>query len=411
MWFARAAGESAGGRIPGPRCSRLRDDPRKQALTVPALSDRPFAFFVHHQGRGHAKRCEAILRELGRPAVVMCADPGLFTDLPEGTEVVALPDMIGAPSRTPGLHAVPNPASLHCVPLGVPQMREHMGIIAEVLRARDPALFFVDVSAEIALLARILSVPAVKVRMHGDRDDPGHRAAYEACVGLVAPFGEAIEQEDYPRAFRAKTFYAGGLCTTTAPVPEKGAARARLGLDADREMILVLSGGGGAGTPYAPLTMGCRALPEADWHVIGRASREGHETDFANLTEHGWVDDPLAWIASADVVVASAGDNTVHEIARVGRPFLVVPEWRYFDEQRRKALGLARAGAAHLSETWPGSDAAWRAAIEGARAVDRQAQAGLFRPDAGARIARYLRETADALWAGEGAGASAMAAE
>ena len=361
--------------------------------------DRPFVFFVHHQGRGHAKRCEAILRHLGRPAVVLCADPSLFGALPEGTAVVRLPNMIGAPSRTPGLHAVPNPPSLHCVPLGVAEMREHMGTIAEVLATRDPALFFVDVSAEIAVLSRILSVPAVKVRMHGDRDDPGHRAAYEACVGLVAPYDEAIEQEGYPDAFRAKTFYSGGLCTTTAPVPERAAARARLGLDPGRDVVLVLSGGGGSGTPYAPLTMGCRAVPDADWHVIGRASREGHETDFANLTEHGWVDDPLAWIAASDVVVASAGDNTVHEVARVGRPFLVVPEWRYFDEQVHKARGLARAGAAHALEAWPGSDAGWRDAIERARAVDPSAQAALFREDAGERIAGYLCSLADALWA------------
>ena len=364
---------------------------------------RPFVFFVHHQGRGHAKRCEAILRHLGRPAVILCADPELFTDLPDDAEVVALPNMIGAPSRAPGLHAVPNPPSLHCVPVGVDAMRRHMGLIAETLHRRDPALFFVDVSAEIAVLGRILSVPTVKVRMHGDRNDPGHTAAYEACVGLVAPYDEAIEQPDYPDAFRAKTFYSGGLCATTQAVPDRAQARAKLGLDAGREVILVLSGGGGAGTPLAPLTMGCRAVPDAGWHVIGTASREGHETDFANLTEHGWVDDPLAWIAAADVVVASAGDNTVHEVARVGRPFLVVPEWRYFDEQAFKARGLAAAGAAHYEATWPGSDAAWREAIGAARAVEPAVQAALFREDAGARIADYLRGTADGLWAGEDA--------
>ena len=365
------------------------------------MTTQPLAFFVHHQGRGHAKRCEAILRHARRPAVVMCADPDLFTDLPAGTELVRLPNMIGAPSATPALHDQPNPASLHCVPLGVAEQREHMGVIAEVLRARNPALFFVDVSAEIAILARILSVPAVKVRMHGDRSDAGHEAAYEACVGLLAPYDEAIEQADYPARFRAKTFYSGGLCTTTDPVPEKAAARRTLGLPAERPTILVLAGGGGGGTPYAPRTMGCRAVPDADWHVIGPVAREGHETDFGNLTLHGWVDDPLAWIAAADTVIASAGDNTVHEIARVNRPFLCVPEWRYFGEQHEKARAMARAGAAHTLEVWPSSDAGWRAAIEGARGIDLDAQAALFDPKAGAKIASYLEETADRLWAGE----------
>ena len=365
------------------------------------MTERPLAFFVHHQGRGHVRRCEAILRHARRPAVVMCADPELFTGLPGGTEVVRLPNMIGAPSRTPALHDEPNPPSLHCVPLGVAEQREHMGIIAETLRARDPALFFIDVSAEIALLSRILSVPAVKVRMHGDRTDPGHTAAYEACVGLVAPYDASIEQPDYAERFRAKTFYSGGLCTTTDPVPEKAEARARLGLPAERPLILVLAGGGGGGSPYAPLTMGCRAVPDADWHVIGPVAREGHETDFGNLTLHGWVDDPLAWIAAADTVIASAGDNTVHEIARVGRPFLCVPEWRYFGEQHDKARALAGARAAHVLDVWPSSDAGWRAALDGARSIDLDAQGSLFDPEAGRKIAGYLEETADRLWAGE----------
>ena len=362
---------------------------------------QPFVFFVHHQGRGHARRCEAILRHAQRPAVVMCADPSLFTDLPADTEVVRLPNMIGAPSRTPALHDVPNPASLHCVPLGVDAQREHMAVVAEVLRTRDPALFFIDVSAELAILARILSVPAVKVRMHGDRTDPGHTAAYEACVGLLAPYDEAIEQDDYDPRFRAKTFYSGGLCTTTDPVPTKADARAALGLPAERELIVVLAGGGGGGTPYAPLTMGCRAVPDADWHVIGPVAREGHETDFGNLTLHGWVDDPLSWLAAADTVIASAGDNTVHEIARVNRPFLCVPEWRYFGEQHDKARALAKARAAHTLEVWPSSDAGWRAAIDGAGRIDLQAQAALFAEDAGARIADYLEDTAQRLWSGE----------
>jgi predicted glycosyltransferase len=365
------------------------------------MTTRPIAFFVHHQGRGHAKRGEAICAHLRRPALVLCARADLFTSLPESAQVIGLPDMIGAPSRTEALHGEPAPPSLHCLPLGVDEQRRHMGEIARVLTEADPALFFVDVSAEIALLSRIMSVPAVKVRMHGDRSDPCHTAAYEACVGLVAPFDEAIEQADYDDRFRAKTFYAGGLCDTSRPVPEKAAARARLGLPQDRELILVLSGGGGSGTPYAPLTMGCRALPQADWHVIGVAGREGHETDFANLTEHGWVDDPLSWIAAADLVMGSAGDNTVHEVARVGRPFLCVPEWRYFGEQHAKAEALARADAAHVLQVWPSSDRGWRDAAAAAFALDLDVQRRLFAEDAGARIAGYLDELADRLWDGE----------
>ncbi len=96
----------------------------------------------------------------------------------------------------------------------------------------------------------------------------------------------------------------------------------KLGLPDDPTVILVLTGGGGSGTPFAPLTMGARAVPDALWLVAGPLHRRGHETDFANLRELGWVSNVTDHIAAADIVIASAGDNTVHEIARVGAKFV-----------------------------------------------------------------------------------------
>ena len=41
---------------------------------------KPIAFFVHHQGRGHANRTRALVAEFSaaRPVSVLTADPGLF---------------------------------------------------------------------------------------------------------------------------------------------------------------------------------------------------------------------------------------------------------------------------------------------------------------------------------------------
>ena len=310
-------------------------------------AERPIGFFVHHQGRGHARRCEAIIRAMRpRPVTIFTADPSILSDDLD-VEVVALPNMIGAPSTTPGLDALTPPERLHCVPLGVEKITDTMAAMVGWAARERPALMVIDVSAEIALLMRLLSVPAIKIRMHGDRNDSFHLAAYDACVGLLAPFDEAIEQADYPAFARSKTCYTGGLCTTVDAVPDKAEARARLGLAADREVIVAVSGGGGTGTPYAPLTMAARARPQTQWITIGPLHREGHETEFANLENRGWVESPLDYIAAADLVVASAGDNTVTEIARVGRPFLCVPEWRYFDEQVAKAREMAASALCH----------------------------------------------------------------
>ncbi|NVD45074.1 glycosyltransferase [Qipengyuania atrilutea] len=362
---------------------------------------KPIVFFAHHQGRGHANRIMAILDHLPetRPVTILTAAPQQFDERSREADLVQLPNMIGAPSRSGALHDQPTPELLHCVPLGVEEMRRHMGIIAETLRDADPALFVVDVSAEIALLSRIMSVPAVTIRMHGDRGDLAHLAGYEACVAMLAPFDEAIEQDSYPDSLRARTFYTGGLCTTNAPLLEKAEARERLGLSQDRPITLTIAGGGGSGTPYAPLTVAARAEPDTLWLVAGPVHREGHETDFGNLTELGWTDKLTEYLCAADRVIASAGDNTVHEIARAGKPFLCIPEWRYFDEQQAKARELARVGAAVYRETWPASIPEWQRALAETDALDTARLAALHDEDAARKAAEWLEGLARDLWA------------
>ena len=363
---------------------------------------KPIGFFVHHQGRGHANRTRAVVAEFSRarPVSVLTADPSLFDGFSREIEIVALPNMIGAAVPTPRLFAEPTPQVMHCVPLGVPEMRRTMRTILDHLDDREVGLFVVDVSAEIALLARAASVPAVQIRMHGDRSDIGHIGAYEACVGMLAPFDERLEQDDYPAYLRAKTFYSGGLCTSVDPVPSRAEARLRLGLDPDREIVVAVTGGGGSGTPYAPLTVAARAVPDALWLTLGPTHREGHETDFSNLRELGWVASVTDYLAAADVVIASAGDNTIHEVARVGGRLVVMPEWRYFGEQTRKAEALVRLAAAVQAPVWPGDLQGWRDLLDRARRLDGAPLRPLHAPDAAARAAGWLEGLTDALWAG-----------
>lgn len=370
---------------------------------------KPIAFFVHHQGRGHANRTRALVAEFAatRRVSVLTADPSLFDGFSRDIEIVALPNMIGAAVPTARLFAEPTPRVMHCVPLGVAEMRRTMRTILDHLDDRAVGLFVVDVSAEIALLSRAASVPAVQIRMHGDRSDIGHIGAYEACVGMLAPFDARLEQDDYPAYLRAKTFYSGGLCTSVDAVPSRAEARARLGIDLAREVIVAVTGGGGSGTPYAPLTVAARAVPDALWLTLGPTHREGHETDFANLRELGWVPCVTDYLAAADVVIASAGDNTVHEVARVGGRLVVMPEWRYFGEQRRKAEALVRLGAAVQAPHWPGDLQGWRDLLDRARRLDGETLRPLHAPDAAARAAGWLEGLTDELWAGGPAAAAA----
>ena len=362
---------------------------------------RPIGYFVHHQGRGHAERCAALVGALpeDRPVTVFCAKPEILPPLPAHVEVVAIPSLFerrGDEAR--GMDGVPTPDTLHCAPLGWPAITEAMATLTEWFATARPALIVCDVSAEIAQIARICSIPHVKVLQHGDRSDPGHRAAYDGAAGILAPFAEALAQPDWDEPMRRRTCFAGGLGVRT-DLPDRDTARRRLGIDPEEELILAVSGKGGDGMAAAPLGIGARALPDTRWVAIGELRSDWHATLPSNLDARGWVTDAGAWIAAADLVVASTGNTTCQQILAAGRPWLAIPEWRYFDEQVHKARSLARAGVAVHLDALPASAQDWRAAIDRARrSHDPERQRSMIRMDAAAYAAGWLDGLAQDLW-------------
>lgn len=361
---------------------------------------QPFGFFVHHQGRGHAERIAALLHALppDRPVTVFCARDDIFPELPAGVELRRIPSLFErSETGPPALAGAPTPPTLHCAPLGWPQITSAMAAMLGWMAEMRPALFVVDVSAEVAQLCRIASVPCVKILQHGDRDDAGHLAAYRGCVGLLAPYAEALEQPERPAWLRDKTFHAPAIGAPEAVVG-RDEARGRLGFVSDTEVVVVLSGGGGEGAPLAPLCLGARVMPDMQWLAVGPVAAQWHATVPGNLSLVGWTAQPEVYLGAADIVVAAAGNTAVHAILRAGRPFLVIPEWRYYDEQRRKAQALARAGAAIMRDTWPASPAAWGVALTEARGIQADRQRALAPPDAAARAALWLEKLGESLW-------------
>ena len=355
---------------------------------------RPIGYFVHHQGRGHAERCAALVNALPRerPVTVFCARPDILPALPPQAEIVALPSLFerrGDEIDGGGaLDRVPHPDTCHCAPLGWPAITDAMATLTQWFAQARPALIVADVSAEVAQLARLCSVPHVHVLQHGDRTDPGHRAAYDGAAGLLAPCAEALAQPGWA-AWGDRVHYAGGL--GASGVPSRAEGRAALGLAPSEEVVLVVSGGGGDGVPAAPLGVGARAMPSARWVTIGEVRRDWHATEPGNLRHMGWVDDAASWIAAADVVVASTGNTTVQQVLAAGVPYLAVPEWRYFDEQGCKARALHAAGLAHARPALPASAHDWRAAVAAARAAhDPDRQRACVDPLAARRAAGWL---------------------
>ncbi len=362
---------------------------------------RPFGYFVHHQGRGHAERCAAIAHALpaDRPLVIFCARHDIFPPLPANAEIIVIPSLFeprGDEATT--MDHVPTPSTLHCAPLGWPSIRHAMATIVTWFDAADPALMICDVSAEIAQLARICSVPHVKVLQHGDRDDAGHRAAYDGAAGLLAPFDVALAQPEWDAALCARTCFAGGLGVDTRSI-ERELARQRIGVGPGDDMILVMAGNGGSGFAQAPLGVGARSRPGARWITIGPVARDWHATEPANIEHRGWVDDAAAHVAAADLVIASTGNTICQQILAAARPWLAIPEWRYFDEQHRKAEALAAAGVACIRPHLPSSAGAWRRALAETLAGHRpDAQRAMIEDRPAEKAAAWLEQLATTLW-------------
>jgi len=363
----------------------------------------PIGYFVHHQGRGHAERAAAIANALieTRGVTLFCARDDIFAALDERIVVQTIPSLFEPTGQeAPAMAALPAPDTVHCAPLGWPSITQALAAIAQWFAEAQPALFITDVSAELGQLARLCSVPHVAVLQHGERSDPGHMAAYDSAVGLLAPYSERLEQHDRPAAMRRKTHYASGVGIDCSGFPDRAEARAKLGIDLQEDLVLVLAGGGGEGTPSAPLTLGARAEPGSRWISIGQVRSEWHETPPGNLDHRGWVDNPRDWIAAADRVVSSCGNTTVQVVLAAGKPWVVIPEWRYFDEQFCKAEVLDREGLAAVSRHWPSHPAAWERLWAAARMIDVENQRSIIATNPAEEAAEWLDGLVRELWQG-----------
>lgn len=361
---------------------------------------RPFGYFVHHQGRGHAERCAAIVNALPEDRLVriFCARDDIFPELRPNVTVQKLPSLFEPDGSEPqGAALLDTPETTHCAPVGWTGIRTAMSHMAQFFATDAPELMVVDVSAEVAQLARLCSVPHVKILQHGDRSDPAHRAAYDGAAGLLAPFHADLAQDDW-NAWQDKLHFAPGLGVNVA-LPPRDKARARLKLG-DRPVALVVCGGGGNGISEAALGVAARTYPQMDWITIGEVQRDWHATLPPNLSHRGWIDNAPDFIAAADLVISSTGNTTCAQVLTAAPPWIVVPEWRYFDEQVEKAQALGRAGAALHLPHMPSSAHAWRTAIDQAqRAHDPARQRALAGgADASAHTAEWLEALAARLW-------------
>jgi len=337
---------------------------------------RPIGYYVHHHGAGHLARARAIAGAADGDIVLLGTGIGaLGVDLAD--------DRSGSGAFDGNDAAITRPDALHYAPLDHPGIRSRVATIARWIEALRPSLMVVDVSVEIAMLARLASVPVVYVRLNGDRSDTPHLEAFRGAVGLLAPFHRDLDTPSTPRWVTEKTCYLPGI--TSSPPPKA--------VDTQRTVLVAFGRGGEAGDGEG-LARAARHCPSWQWRVIGPCSSPRDLP--ANLAILGWVQDAGREIAAAAVVVGAAGDGLVGSILAADRPFVCIPESRPFDEQRATALGLARSGAAVVLPQWPKPES-WAALMEEALALRPEARRRLHDPagaDAAARWIRSMAQTA-----------------
>lgn len=261
------------------------------------MNRRPIGYYVHHQGAGHWQRACLIARALDRPVTLIgtLADfdtrnaPASVLDLPDDRLLAAFDGRDGAADR---------PEALHYAPVGADNLRARMGRLAAWIAASDPALIVTDVSVEITLFARLMSVPTLAVRLSGNRTDTPHLEAFRSADAVLAFFPPDLESAGTPDWVRAKTLHAGMLA------PEAGAATG----DEDGS-VLVIYGRGGEGGRIADLAEAAYAVPDRTWHVLGPVEGKALALP-SNLRLHGWVADPGPYLDRAALVVGAGATGS-----------------------------------------------------------------------------------------------------
>ncbi|MBF4600387.1 hypothetical protein ITJ55_06160 [Frigoribacterium sp. VKM Ac-1396] len=332
------------------------------------MTARPLVgWYVHHHGAGHRTRFSAVRPHLDADVVVF-SSLAAPADLPDDTTWVELERDDAPTTGADGVVRHPADASptvgglLHWAPVAHPGHTARLGRIAAVVAgaAADGRPFdamVVDVSVEVTLFARLLGVEVVVVSQPGDRTDEPHRLAYDAASRVIAPWPAGTHDSSALDRVAPKVRWVGGISrqagrqvATAAPAVAAGPSSAVV-----PGSVLFVGGAGGSDHDdlAASLAGAAHATPDTTWSTLGIDR---------------WVDDPWAEMATAEVIVTWAGQNTVADLAALGARAVVVPQTRPFDEQLTTAHALDRAGLAVVATSWPADDE-WPALIERARGL------------------------------------------
>ena len=386
-------------------------------------------YYAHHVGSGHLHRAAAVAAHVGpRMTLLSSAEPQ-----------VSINQLRLARDDDPPAHGdVTASKSLHWAPLGHTGLRERANQIVRWAEENHCSAMVSDVSVEVLLLARLLSIPPVALALRGRRLDRAHALGYDASCAIIAPWPR-LTHGTWPARWLAKTVWVG-------PVSRfDGRARVTGRCGRPGRCVVLMVGRGGDSLTEAALREAA-AVPDTHWHLLGRTAvpttgrrvarqqirtatddddlgddgsdRDGPDDDGSdragpgddgsdhagpdddgsdhagNVERPGWVADPWPLLCRADVVVAAPGDAAIADVAAAGRPLIAVPQQRPFGEQQAQAAALSRHWLCMSVPTWP-DRASWPRLLDRAEHLGGAGWSAYSDGHGSARMAAALLEIAD----------------
>lgn len=346
-------------------------------------------YYAHHHGSGHCRQADKLAAllppELRQHMTVFTSLPvdSYRFDVLAAAQIVRLHAEDELPDDVLGGRAGEywQPSSLHYSPVGNKNIQKRSWQLLDAIHQRQVDLMIVDVSVEVAMLCRTVSVPYLYVRLAGERDDAPHLNAFAGALGLLAPYPKALEAAATPDWVRQKTLYLDFLPNKAQSLPsfrefinklmtlsESDATKQQLcsHLSADEaayehdevnsqtnaktsaknNIVTVIKGYGGHESIDAKLPKLRQMLPDAIIVSLGPINDEARHC--VDIAAH--VDDVTPFIAYSDLLLMACGLNGIAQAYAYATPLVVLPDERPHREQEVMAEALIEQGRA-LS--WP----------------------------------------------------------
>lgn len=228
----------------------------------------------------------------------------------------------------------------------------------KVLRAFKPDVVFLKggfVCVPVGIAAKMLRLPYV---IHESDVSPG--LANRILARWASRIAVGFPVKSYRDLDRTKLVFTGNPVRNEVIQADRAEGLKKFELDADLPVLFVTGGSGGAAQIN---DMVVRAMPELlercqMIHLTGEREfdrvqfelkRMGKIQNMERYHAYGFLmGEMAAALAVADVVIARAGANTIAELAALGRPTVLIPNYEMAGHQVENARVLARAGAARV---------------------------------------------------------------